>query len=114
MPNLPHIIEIGYSWKRLLVLLAGGIILTAGSATMAFHLFPDMRVDAFYTAVGYFGVIFFGFAILKIGWLLVTARGPVLFVDRRCASLSQSAQGRFRKSGNVRFCVALGGQADID
>ena len=76
MPNLPDIIEIGYSWKRLLVLLAGGIILTAGSATMAFHLFPDMRVDAFYTAVGYFGVIFFGFAILKIGWLLVTARGP--------------------------------------
>src|ERR1700694_3937881 len=61
MPNLPDIIEIGYSRKRLLVLLAGGIVLTAGSAAMAFHLFPDMRVDAFYTAVGYFGVVFFGF-----------------------------------------------------
>ena len=71
MSNLPDIIEIGYSWKRLLVLLAGGIVLTAGCAAMAFHLFPDMKVDAFYTAVGYFGVIFFGFAILKIGWLLV-------------------------------------------
>src|ERR1700760_104086 len=82
MSNLPDIIEIGYSWKRLLVLLAGGIVLTAGCAAMAFHLFPDMKVDAFYTAVGYFGVIFFGFAILKIGWLLVTARGPVLFIDR--------------------------------
>jgi hypothetical protein len=82
MPNLPDIIEIGYSRKRLLVLLAGGIILTAGSAVMAFHLFPDMQVDAFYTAVGYFGVIFFGFAILKTGWLLLTARGPVLFIDR--------------------------------
>jgi hypothetical protein len=82
MPNLPDIIEIGYSRKRLLVLLAGGILLTAGCATMAFHLFPDMHVDAFYTAVGYFGVLFFGFGILKMGWLLVTARGPVLFIDR--------------------------------
>jgi hypothetical protein len=82
VPNLPDIIEIGYSWKRLVVLLAGGIALTAGSAAMAFHLFPDMHVDAFYTAVGYFGVVFFGFAMLKIGWLLLTARGPVLFIDR--------------------------------
>ncbi len=82
MANLPDIIEIGYSRKRLLVLLAGGIALTAGSAAMAFHLFPDMQVDAFYTAVGYFGTVFFGFAILKIGWLLLTARGPVLFIDR--------------------------------
>ena len=32
MPNLPDIIEIGYSRKRLLVLLVGGIALTAGSA----------------------------------------------------------------------------------
>jgi hypothetical protein len=82
MPNLPDIIEIGYSRKRLLVLLAGGVLLTAGSAAMAFHLFPDMHVDAFYTAVGYFGVAFFGFGILKMGWLLVTASGPVLFIDR--------------------------------
>ena len=82
MPNLPDIIEIGYSWKRLLMLLAGGIALTAASAAMAFHLFPDMQVDAFYTIVGYFGVAFFCFAILKIGWLLLTARGPVLFIDR--------------------------------
>jgi hypothetical protein len=82
MPNLPDVIEIGYSWKRLLVLLAGGVALTACSAAIAFHLFPDMQVDAFYTAVGYFGVAFFGFAILKIGWLLLTARGPVLFIDR--------------------------------
>jgi hypothetical protein len=82
MPNLPDIIEIGYSWKRLLVLLAGGVILTAGCTAMAFHLIPDMRVDAFYTAVGYFGMVFFGFALLKIGWLLATARGPVLFIDR--------------------------------
>src|SRR5581483_1061925 len=82
MPNLPDIIEIGYSRKRLLVLLAGGVALTAGSAAMAFHLLPDTQVGAFYTAVGYFGVLFFGFAILKMGWLLVTARGPVLFIDR--------------------------------
>ena len=82
MPNLPDIIEIGYSWKRLLVLLAGGVALTACSAAIAFHWFPDMKVDAFYTVVGYFGVAFFGFAILKIGWLLLTARGPVLFIDR--------------------------------
>jgi hypothetical protein len=82
MPNLPDIIEIGYSWKRLLVLLVGMVILTAGGAAMAFHLFPDMHVDAFYTVVGYFCLLFFGFGILKIGWLLVTARGPVLFIDR--------------------------------
>jgi hypothetical protein len=82
MAVLPDIIEIGYSRKRLLVLFAGGIVLTAGCAAMAFHLFPDMQVDAFYTAVGYFGVVFFGFAILKIGWLFLTARGPVLFIDR--------------------------------
>ena len=82
VPDLPEIIEIGYSRKRLLVLLAGGIALTACSAAIAFHWFPDMQADAFYTAIGYFGVAFFGFALLKIGWLLVTARGPVLFVDR--------------------------------
>src|SRR5262249_25046008 len=76
------VIEIGYSWKRLLLLLAGAVVLTAGCAAMAFHLFPDMKVDAFYTAVGYFGMVFFGFAMLKIGWLLLTARGPVLFIDR--------------------------------
>jgi hypothetical protein len=83
MPDLPDMIEIGYSRRRLLVLLAGGVALTAASAAAAFHLYPDMEVGAFYTAVGYFGVVFFGFAILKIGWLFVTAgRGPVLFIDR--------------------------------
>lgn len=82
MPNLPDIIEIGYSRKRLLVLLIGGIVLTAASAAMAFHWYPDTRIGPFYTAIGYFGVAFFGFAILKIGRLLPTARGPVLFIDR--------------------------------
>src|ERR1700730_8659427 len=82
MANLPDIIEIGYSRKRLLVLFAGGVALTAGCAAMAFHLFPDMQVDAFYTAVGYFGVAFFGCAMLKLGWLLFAARSPVLFIDR--------------------------------
>ena len=85
MPNLPDIIEIGYSRKRLLVLLAGGIILTAGRAAMAFHLFPDMHVDAFYTAVGYFGVLFFGFGILKMGWLLVPPG------DRCCSSTATAS-----------------------
>src|SRR5581483_1536038 len=64
------------------LLLLGAVALTAGGTAMAFHLFPDMQVDAFYTAVGYFGMIFFGFALLKIVWLLITARGAVLFIDR--------------------------------
>ena len=83
MPNLPDIIEIGYSWKRLSLLFIGAIALTAASAAMAFNWYPGTRVGPFYTAVGYFGVLFFGFALLKIGWLLVTSgRGPVLFIDR--------------------------------
>ncbi len=82
MAELPDKIEIGYSKRRLALLLLGALALTAGGTAMAFHLFPDMQVDAFYTAVGYFGMIFFGFALLKIVWLLITARGPVLFIDR--------------------------------
>jgi hypothetical protein len=83
MPNLPDIIEIGYSWKRLLMLFVGSIALTAASAAMAFHWYPDMRIGPFYTVIGYAGVLFFGFGILKIGRLLLTARGPVLFIDRK-------------------------------
>ena len=79
--NLPFILTHG-GFVFLLILLAGGVLLTAGSAAIAFHLFPDTKVDAFYTVFGYLGLLFFGFGILKILWLLVSAKGPVMVIDR--------------------------------
>ena len=80
MPNIPDEIEIGYSRRRLLVLFAGGLILTIGGASMAFHWLPDAR-GLYPTIVGYFCLLFFGFCIAKIAWLFFSVRGPVLFIS---------------------------------
>jgi membrane associated rhomboid family serine protease len=78
--DLPDI-EIGYSPLRLLRLLGAGLLMTAASAAMAFNWYKSKDVAMFITAVGYFGLLFFGLATCKIMWLLVSSRKPVVFIS---------------------------------
>jgi hypothetical protein len=78
--DLPDI-EIGYSMPRLLRLIGLGVLMTLVSAAMAFNWYHT-NIGAFRTAVGYLGVVGFGFATCVALWLLISSRGPVIFISR--------------------------------
>jgi hypothetical protein len=80
--QLPDDIEIGYSALRMLRLVGLAVIMTLVSASIAFNWFADKNLDGFMVAVGYAGVAFFGLATAKIIWKLITAKGPVVFINR--------------------------------
>jgi hypothetical protein len=77
--NLPDI-EIGYSSLRLLKLFGLGVLMTSLCAAIAFNWFNSTNIDMFRMAVGYFGLVFFGFATCKSIWLLILSRKPVVFI----------------------------------
>jgi hypothetical protein len=79
--NLPDI-EIGYSSLRLLRLVGVGFLMTSASAAMAFNWYNSTNIGTFRTAVGYFGVAFFGLATCISIWLLISSRKPVVFIRR--------------------------------
>jgi hypothetical protein len=79
--SLPDI-EIGYSSLRLLRLLGLGILMTSLCVAVAFNWYHSASIGLFRMAVGYFGVVFFGFATCKSVWLLISARKPVVFIRR--------------------------------
>ena len=75
-------IEIAASpWKHL-GLIAGGVVLTALSAAIAFDLAPGMaaRATDFHKLAGYVGVPFFGLCTIIAAWRLITAGGPVVTI----------------------------------
>jgi hypothetical protein len=80
--QLPDDIEIGYSTLRMLRLVGLAVIMTLVSASVAFNWFADKKLDGFVVVVGYAGVAFFGLGTLKIVWKLISAKGPVVFVNR--------------------------------
>lgn len=79
--DLPDI-EIGYSPDRLLNLFGLGLLMTAVSAPMAFHWYGIRYSGIILTAVGYLGLLLFGFATCKSLWLLVSPSKPVVFIGR--------------------------------
>jgi rhomboid protease GluP len=78
--DLPDI-EIGYSPLRLLWPLGAGLLMTAASAAIAFNWYKSEDAAMFITAVGYFGLLFFGLATCRTMWLLVSSRKPVVFIS---------------------------------
>jgi hypothetical protein len=79
MPDVPDELAIGYSTWRMLVLIGAGIIMTLLCGAIAF-LIPIK--GALQLVVGYAGVAFFGAATCAAVWKLLTANGPVLFINR--------------------------------
>ena len=79
--NLPNL-AIGYSLPRLFALLAGGLLLTALCATLAFNWQHAKDVTNFQIAICYLGAGFFGLATCKVLWTLISSRDPVVFVTR--------------------------------
>lgn len=78
-PDMPDELAIGYSAWRLLELVALGIIMTSLCGAIVF-LIPVRSVIQL--VVGYAGVLFFGAATCTAVWKLLTAKGPVLFINR--------------------------------
>jgi hypothetical protein len=65
------------------VLFGGALILTVIASAIVFHWFPGKHANAVQLVIGgYAGLILFGAAACKTGWMLLTARGPVLVISR--------------------------------
>jgi hypothetical protein len=79
--NLPDI-EVGYSTLRLLRLSGIGVLLTPASAAVAFNWYHLASIGTFRMAIGYLGLVFFGFLTCRFIWLLLSPRKPVLFICR--------------------------------
>jgi hypothetical protein len=58
------------------------MLMTLVSAAMAFDWYHSNNIGAFRMAVGYFGVVFFGFGTCVALWLLMSSKGPVIFISR--------------------------------
>lgn len=84
MPSdLPEEMQIGYSLQSLLVLFCGALILTVLGSAIVFHWFPGRHgIPVLVIIAGYVGLPLFGLTTLKVGWTLMTARGPMLFISR--------------------------------
>jgi hypothetical protein len=78
-PDLPDELAIGYSTWRLLELIGLGIVMTLLCGSIVF-LIPVKGV--LQLVVGYAGIAFFGAATCTAVWKLLTAKGPVLFINR--------------------------------
>jgi hypothetical protein len=80
--SLPDI-EFRYSPSRLLKLLGIGFVMTLLSAGMAFNWYHDQNIGEFRIAVGYFGVVGFGFGTCLSVWFLTMPKKPILFISRK-------------------------------
>jgi len=78
-PDMPEELAIGYSTWRLLELVGLGIVMTSLCGAIVFMI-PVKGV--LQQIVGYAGVAFFGAATCTAVWKLLTANGPVLFINR--------------------------------
>jgi hypothetical protein len=79
---MPDDIEIGYSPLRMLRLVGMGAVMTLLSVSVAFNWFSSKRIDSLHVLIAYVGIAFFGLATLKFIWMLLTAKGPVVFISR--------------------------------
>jgi hypothetical protein len=74
------VLEISQSTWWMIVLAGLGILLTALSASIAFHLLPDIHPSSFQEFVTYAGIVFFAFATGLAIWRLLTVRGAVITI----------------------------------
>jgi hypothetical protein len=79
---MPDDIEIGYSPLRMLRLVGMGAVMTLLSVSVAFNWFSSKRIDSLHVLIAYVGIAFFGLATLKFIWIVLTAKGPVVFISR--------------------------------
>jgi hypothetical protein len=79
MTELPDEIAIGYSTWRLLELILLGIIMTLLCGAIVFLIPLSGMLQLI---VGCAGVAFFGAATCVAVWKLLSAKGPVLFINR--------------------------------
>jgi hypothetical protein len=79
MTELPDEIAIGYSTWRLLELILLGIIMTLLCGAIVFLIPLSGMLQLI---VGCAGVAFFGAATCVAVWKLLSAMGPVLFINR--------------------------------
>jgi hypothetical protein len=71
-------VEIESSPAKLVVLLAMGLLLTAGG--IAILILPVLDHGTFRALLVYLGVLFFAFCTLLAAWRLVMTRGPVITI----------------------------------
>jgi hypothetical protein len=74
------VLEISQSPWRMIGLIAAGMLLTALSAGIAFHILPDLRASLYQQLISYVGVVFFALCTVILGWRLLTVRGAVVTV----------------------------------
>jgi hypothetical protein len=80
MIDTSRTLEIASSPWKLLALSVVGVLMTAGSASVAFRLLPDTTPDSFQELAAYFGTLFFGLCTGLALWRLVGQRGPVITI----------------------------------
>lgn len=76
----PRVLEIHQSRWRMIALAGIGSLLTALSASIAFHLLPNMHASSFQEFVAYVGIVFFGLSTGLAVWGLLTVRGAVVTI----------------------------------
>ncbi|HEY2248222.1 MAG TPA: STM3941 family protein [Bradyrhizobium sp.] len=81
MSNLPDKIAIGYSRTRPLLLFLAVLASSIASAAAAFHWLPDEISNTFLPVLAYIWMVASSLGPLRQGWLLFTAKRPVLLID---------------------------------
>lgn len=80
MVNIPESKEIYGSPMKYIGLAVLGIVMTAGSAALAFRWFGDPAPGSFEQFIGYVGLVFFGLCTVLIVWRVLTSQGPVVTI----------------------------------
>jgi hypothetical protein len=75
-------VEIEASPLRMFGLAVLGLLMTALSAAIALHVFPDVQPGSLVEFAGYAGTLFFGACTVLALWRAFTTRGPVVTITR--------------------------------
>ncbi len=78
----PSVVEIKGSPAKLFGLLVLGVVMTVGSAAVAFRWYPSVRAGSYQEFIGYVGVIFFTLCAVVCLWRLVTVGRPVVTITQ--------------------------------
>jgi hypothetical protein len=78
--GIDGVLEISQSPWRMIGLIAAGILMTVLSASIAFHILPDLRASLYQQFISYVGVAFFALCTVVLSWRLLTVRGAVVTV----------------------------------
>ena len=76
----PDILEISYSPVKMLVVFAGGLLMTGLSAAIALRSIPGVAAGSRNEFLGYAGTIVFSICTGMALWKLLTMRGPIVII----------------------------------